>query len=126
MRVVDTSAWLEWLGGGPLGVKVGESLPPLAEWIVPTIVQHELMRHVTRLASRHAAHQAIAFSMRCIIFPVDARVAVRGAEFAAAHALAMADALIYACAVESGADLLTCDAHFAQLPGVVYLPKTDS
>ena len=126
MRVVDTSAWLEWLGGGSLGVEVGKSLPVLAEWIVPAIVQYELMRHVTRLASREAAHQAVAFSMRCIIIPIDTRIAVRAAEFAAAHELAMADALIYACAVESGADLLTCDAHFAQLPGVLYLPKMAS
>jgi len=35
----------------------------------------------------------------------------------------MADAVIYATAIEHNADVLTCDAHFADLPGVVYFPK---
>ena len=35
----------------------------------------------------------------------------------------MADAIIYATALAMGADLLTCDAHFAKLPRVVYLAK---
>ena len=51
------------------------------------------------------------------------RLAVQAAEIAKDHALAMADAIIYATAVAMSADLLTCDAHFATLPQVVYLPK---
>jgi predicted nucleic acid-binding protein len=35
----------------------------------------------------------------------------------------MADSMIYATAVSIGADLVTSDADFAALPGVVYLPK---
>ena len=35
----------------------------------------------------------------------------------------MADAIIYATAVAAGADLLTCDAHFAKLPRVIYVAK---
>jgi len=35
----------------------------------------------------------------------------------------MADAIIYATAIDNGADLLTCDAHFAKLPRVVYFAK---
>lgn len=36
------------------------------------------------------------------------------------HKLGTADAIVYASAQFSGADLLTCDAHFAQLPSVLY------
>ena len=39
-------------------------------------------------------------------------------------ALATADAIVYATAVKHGAELLTCDAHFKDLPGVVLLPKS--
>jgi predicted nucleic acid-binding protein len=124
MRVVDTSAWLEWLGGSELGRKLGAALPALEEWLVPTIVQYELTRHLSRLASEEAAEQAIAYSMRCAIVPIDTRIAMRAADLARAHKLAMADAMIYASAIEAGADLLTCDAHFANLPSVVYFPKT--
>jgi predicted nucleic acid-binding protein len=89
MRVVDTSAWLEWLSGTELGRKLGAALPARQEWLLPTIVHYELARHLAR-----------------------------------AHKLAMADAIIYATAIEHDADLLTCDAHFANLPSVVYFPKT--
>ncbi len=47
MRVVDTSAWLEWLSDTALGRKVGSELPEGPEWIVPTIVQFELSRCLT-------------------------------------------------------------------------------
>ena len=35
----------------------------------------------------------------------------------------MADSIIYGTAMDSGADLLTCDMHSLQLPRVRYLPK---
>jgi len=50
-------------------------------------------------------------------------LAIQAAEIAKDHSLAMADAIIYGTAVAMGADLLTCDAHFAKLPHVVYVPK---
>ena len=40
------------------------------------------------------------------------------------HKLATADAIVYATAVQQGAELLTCDAHFKGLPGVVWVQKT--
>ena len=126
MRVVDTSAWLEWIADTDVGRKIGAELPDLDNWIVPTIVQYELTRHLARAVSNEAAEQAVGFSMRCAMTPLDTRTAVRAAEYARAHSLAMADAIIYATAVEAGADLLTCDAHFAKLPGVVYFAKTAS
>ena len=55
---------------------------------------------------------------------VFADLAVEAADYAARHSLAMADAVIYATAMNAGADLLTCDAHFANLPGVVYFAKS--
>jgi PIN domain nuclease of toxin-antitoxin system len=45
------------------------------------------------------------------------------ADLSAAHKLPMADAIIYATALQEYADLLTCDAHFEGLPGVVYVAK---
>jgi predicted nucleic acid-binding protein len=39
------------------------------------------------------------------------------------HKLATADAIVYATAQGHGAELLTCDAHFAMLPAVLYYSK---
>ena len=123
MRVVDTSAWLEWLSDSALGRKVGLELPSTEGWIVPTIVQYELARCLTREVSEDAADDTIAFSTECVVTSLSTRLAVQAAEIAKDHALAMADAIIYATAVGMGADLLTCDAHFAKLPRVVYIAK---
>ena len=123
MRVVDTSAWLEWLSDSALGRKVGRELPETGAWIVPTIVQYELARCLEREVSEDAADETIAFSNACVVTPLDTRLAVRAAEIARDRALAMADAIIYATALAMGADLLTCDAHFAKLPHVVHLTK---
>jgi len=126
MRVVDTSAWLEWIKDSELGRRIGAEVPTPDRWIVPTIVQFELARALTRQISEEAAEQAIASSTKCVILQLDTRLAVRAAEYARVHSLAMADAIVYATAIENGADLLTCDAHFATLPDVVYFAKTPS
>jgi predicted nucleic acid-binding protein len=123
MRVVDTSAWLEWLSDSTLGRKVGRELPQPGDWIVPTLVQHELARCLEREVSENAADETIAYSNACVVIPLDTRVAIQAAEIARERGLAMADSIIYATAIDTGADLLTCDARFAKLPHVVYFAK---
>lgn len=48
MRVVDTSAWIEWLTGSPLGKTLGTEFPDKPSCIVPTIVQLELSKWLLR------------------------------------------------------------------------------
>ncbi|WP_406625345.1 hypothetical protein [Acidovorax sp. SDU_ACID1] len=38
LRVVDTSAWIEWFTGGVLGKQLGQQFPEKAQCIMPTIV----------------------------------------------------------------------------------------
>ncbi len=42
MRVVDTSAWLEYMNGSATGQLIAAELPLRHEWLVPTIVQLEM------------------------------------------------------------------------------------
>ena len=123
MRVVDTSAWIEWTSDTPVGRRLAPEIPAKDRWLVPTVVQYELVRWARRHFGEDAADKLLAHSMGCPVAPLDTRLATRAAECARAHALAMADAIIYATALDAGADLLTCDAHFADLPGVVYFAK---
>ncbi|MGI8839575.1 MAG: PIN domain-containing protein [Caulobacteraceae bacterium] len=44
MRLVDTSAWIEWLIDSPTGKVVAGSIPEREAWLVPTIVQLELAK----------------------------------------------------------------------------------
>jgi len=52
MRLVDTSAWIEWLIGSDVGTALASELPDAAEWLVLTIFQLELARWLTRLGAQ--------------------------------------------------------------------------
>ena len=123
MRVVDTSAWIEWLIGGALGKRVGQEFPAQSEWVVPTIVQLELSKWLLREADESRADSVIAYTRKCVVVPLDTSVALLAADLHYTHKLATADAVVYATARVSGADLLTCDQHFEKLPGCVYFRK---
>jgi predicted nucleic acid-binding protein len=123
MRVVDTSAWIEWLTDSPLRVRLAQEIPDRAQCVVPTIVQLELTKWLIRENGEDAADQMIAYTQKCIVAPLDTRIALRAADLHRQHKLATADAIVYATAQEFGAELLTCDAHFENLPSVVFIKK---
>jgi uncharacterized protein len=91
--------------------------------VVPTIVQLELAKWLAREAPQDLAKSLIAFSTQCIVIDLDTAIALRAAEYCRRHRLATADAVVYATARETGAELLTCDAHFEGQDGVIYVPK---
>ncbi|MCM5555056.1 type II toxin-antitoxin system VapC family toxin [Pleomorphomonas sp. NRK KF1] len=124
MRVVDTSAWLEYMSGSTTGQLIAAELPGRHEWLVPTIVQLEMAKFLLRTAGESLAEDVAAFSQKCIVVPLDTDMALTAAEIGLRHKLAMADAIVYATAQLFEADLLTCDAHFKDLDGVRYVPKT--
>jgi predicted nucleic acid-binding protein len=111
MRVFDTSAWIEKFTGSELGLKLDAELPEAAQCIVPTIVQLEL------------ADLAIAYTLTCVVVPLDANLALSAAELCKRHKLSTADAIVYATALTRQAALVTCDAHFEGLPEVLYFAK---
>lgn len=123
MRVVDTSAWIEWLTGGPLKKTLLKEFPDKAQCVVPTIVQLELAKWLAREVGEDQADQVIAFTQKCVVAPLDTRIALSAADLHRQYKLATADAVVYATALEHGADVLTCDAHFEKLPGVVLIRK---
>ena len=125
MVLVDTSAWIEWLIGSPTGERLSERLPQQSDWLVPTMVQLELAKWLTREVGEDKADQVIAFTQVCQVVPLDTEIALAAADVCRMHKLATADAIIFATARARGATLLTCDAHFERLPGVDFVPKTN-
>ena len=120
MRLVDTSAWIEWLIASPTGKAVKSAIPTRGDWLVPTIVQLELAKWANREVGEDKADQIIAFTQMCRVVPLDTKMALAAAEICRRHKLATADAIVYATALEHGVDLLTCDAHFDGLAGVTF------
>ena len=123
MRLVDTSAWIEWLTGSATGKRVATKIPDRAEWLVPTMVQLELAKWLTREIGEDKADEVVAFTQTCIIADLTANIALAAAELCRRQKLATADAIIYATALAYGAELITCDRHFEKLPGVAYIAK---
>jgi len=123
MRLVDTSAWIEWLIGSPTGDAVTTHLPEQSDWLVPTMVQLELAKWLAREVGEDKADQVIAFTQLCQVVPLDTEIALAAAEACRVHKLATADAIVFATARAQDATLITCDAHFEGLPGVTLIEK---
>jgi predicted nucleic acid-binding protein len=123
MRLFDTSAWIEKLIGSPLGLRLDKELPDREDCLVPTIVQLELAKWLAREATEEMADVVIAYTMKCMVVPLDTALALSAAHFCRELKLPTADAIVYATACQHGADLVTCDAHFQGLPGVAYFAR---
>mgnify|MGYP000945760678 CR=1 FL=1 len=124
LRVVDTSAWIEWLAGSAVGEKLRQHFPDKSRCIVPTLVQLELSKWLVRELGEEQADQVIAYTQKCVVVPLDTAIALLAADLHRENKLATADAIVYATARHQGAELLTCDAHFEGLPNVALFAKT--
>lgn len=124
MRVVDTSVWIEWFIGSTTGRDAAHQIPARDALLVPTIVQLELAKWLWRELGEDAIDPVLAYTQKCLVVPLDTRIALRAVELHRLHHLATADAIVYATAREANAELLTCDAHFEHLTGVLFHRKT--
>jgi predicted nucleic acid-binding protein len=123
MRIVDSSAWVEWLIDSPLASHLAGELPETHELIVPTIVQMEMCKWLMREKGQEPAERFISYTTECVVVELSTEIALEAAEVSRRFKLSTADAIIYATARLLDADLLTCDRHFENLPHVVYIPK---
>ncbi len=123
MRVVDSSAWIEWLTQGTAADHLQGEMPERSECVVPTIVQLELAKWLERERNEEAVDSFFAYTATCIVSPLDSTLARRAADLSAERKLALADAVIYATAEQYDADVLTLDAHFKDLERVIYIEK---
>jgi predicted nucleic acid-binding protein len=122
--VVDTCGWIEWLTDGLLAEQFAPHLRDPAAVAVPTLVQYELHRWISRERDQATAMEVIGVTEQGLVVPLDTPLALLASELAAAHGLALADAVVYATARQEGLELITCDAHFASLPGVTLLSSS--
>ncbi|GAB6064900.1 PIN domain-containing protein [Deferrisoma palaeochoriense] len=121
--VVDTSGWIEWLTDGALADRFEPFLTQPESVVVPTVVQYELHRWICRERDEPTALEIIGATEQGTVVPLDTSLALLASDLAAHHRLAMADAIVYATAQQAHVDLVTCDAHFKDLPGVRFFEK---
>ena len=122
-HLLDSSAWLECLDGGPNIRHFAPILRKLPDLIVPAIVITEVRKVALRQRTRELA-DTVTDSMRSgVVIPIDASIAAKAADLFIKHKLPLADSLIYATALAHNATLWTQDDDFAGLPHVKYFPK---
>jgi predicted nucleic acid-binding protein len=120
MNVVDSSAWLEYLAGGPNAAFFAEPIENTTELIVPTISLYEVFKRIVQQRSENEALQVIAVMQQGKIAEMDSRTALSAARISVDNKLPLADSVMLATARLNNAVLWTQDSHFERIPNVKY------
>lgn len=123
MTAVDSSCWIEFFTGGPLAGRIEPYLREPASVLTSVIVLFEVYKIIKRERTEEDALVAAAQLQRTNVISMTESLALLAGDVALERKLAMADAMVYATALGYGAELLTADADFKGLPGVVYLAR---
>jgi len=113
--LVDSSGWIEFLGDGPRADKFAPYFEHEERIIMPAIVLYEVYKKLLSAEVPTAADRFLSAAFRTRVIPLDDRLALFAARISLDRRLAMADAMIYATALVSGARIVTMDAHFRGL-----------
>lgn len=119
--VLDSSGWLEYLTADSKADSFARYLEGELSLLVPVIVLYEVRRILLVRKSKTLADIFLSEALKRVIIPLDEMLALEAIELGISHNLALADAIIYATAQHHGAQLVTSDAHFTNLPGVTLL-----
>jgi predicted nucleic acid-binding protein len=123
MVIVDSSGWIEFFTDGPLAAVYAKHLKDLNKISTPTIVLYEVYKKIKRERSEEDALSAISIMNRTTVVPLTESIALLAADISLKHSLPMADAVVYATAVEKQSQLITSDGHFEKLDGVTFFGK---
>jgi len=107
--------------------EIGVAVAPVVEnngaLVVPSICLYEVYKKLAAEKSEVFAMEVISYMQSGKVIALDATLSVFAAQISRKHRLPMADSVIYATAIWSGATLWTSDRHFQDIPGVRYLLK---
>ena len=123
MNLVDSSGWIEYLQDTPRADLFAAAIEDRNHLLVPTISLFEVHRVLSRSLPADLVNRCLnVMRLGRVLDLTDAR-AVAASHIAAQHKLAMADAAMYAMALEFGASFWTQDVDYQGLPGVRYQAK---
>ena len=120
--LVDSSGWLEYLTDD---TKKELFEPYLADkkktLIVPTIVIYEVRKVLLTQQQKTAADWFTSEAMRHTVVALDENIAADSATNCVQMKIPLADSIIYTTALSENAQIITSDAHFANLPNATIL-----
>lgn len=121
MLLVDSSGWIEFFTDGPLAGEYAKYINNPAQIITPTIVLYEVYKKIKRERSEEDALLAVSLMNKTTVIPLSESIALLAADVSLKHSLPMADAMVYATALEDGCDIVSSDGHFKGLERVLFL-----
>jgi predicted nucleic acid-binding protein len=116
--LVDSSGWLEYVTADTKAEFFRPYFQPKVRLVVPSIVVYEVRKILLLRHTSLVADWFVSEVVRHGIVDLDHFIALEAAALSVRYQLHMADAVIYASALQHRAQLLTSDTHFANLPGV--------
>jgi predicted nucleic acid-binding protein len=119
--VIDSSGWLEYITADEKADKFAHYFEGDLQILVPAIVLYEVRKILLLRQSQVLADAFLSEALRREVIAVDEHIALAAATISIRYSLAMADALLYATAQARGAQFITSDAHFGNLPGVTLI-----
>jgi predicted nucleic acid-binding protein len=123
VNVVDSSGWIEFLGGGANADFFAKAVSDAPRLVVPTICVFEVCRWMWRELGERRALEAMALMQQASIVDLDATLAMSAARLSLELKLPMADSIILATARANNATLWTQDDDFEGLDDVKYIAK---
>ena len=123
MKVVDSSAWLEYFANGPNASFFAPAIEQTDDLLVPSLTLYEVFKRILQQTEEGHALQAIAVMQQSTIVDLDARIALDAARISFGNKLPMADSIILATAQAYNATVWTQDEDFKNIPGVQYRKK---
>ena len=123
MNVVDSSGWIEFLGGGANANFFAPAISDASRLVVPTISVFEVCRWTRRELGSRRALEAMALMQQGRVVELDATLAMSAARLSLELKLPMADSIILATAHAQDAILWTQDDDFEGIEGVKYIAK---
>ena len=123
MNIVDASGWIEFFLAGTNGPKFKPVIENTSELLVSSVNMYEVHRVLSRKLPSELRDMCLEVMRRAPVIELNDERAIAASELSLKHGLAMADAAMYAIALEHKAVLWTQDADYQGLKGVKYLPK---
>ena len=123
MNIVDASGWIEFFLAGTNGPKFKPVIENTSELLVSSVNMYEVHRVLSRKLPVELRDMCLEVMRRAPVIELNDERAIAASELSLKHGLAMADAAMYAIALEHKAVLWTQDADYQGLKGVKYYPK---
>mgnify|MGYP001581262066 CR=1 FL=1 len=121
MIVVDSSGWIEFFTSGRHAAEYQKYLKDPHKVITPTIILYEVYKKIKREISEDAALGAVSAMNQTKVVPLTESISLLAADLSIKYALPMADAIVYASALEMDCLVVTSDGHLKGLDKAVLI-----